>query len=189
MNKKREMYLMIWTLGCMLLGGCNRQEELLLLQPAETGESVSVSAEVTSAPELAVYVCGQVVNPGVVYLQPEARVVDAVEAAGGLTEEADTEYINLAARVSDGEKLYIPDLQEGEILRKQEQELASGYVNINTADAELLMTLPGIGERKAQDIIDYRREHGRFSAKEDVMKISGIKESLFEKIKDKIVVE
>lgn len=152
-------------------------------------ENNEFPVESTSPVSIAVYVCGQVVNPGVVYLAESARVVDAVTAAGGLTEDADAEYINLAARVTDGEKIYIPDLEEGAILRKQEEEMKSGYVNINTADKERLMTLPGIGESKAQDIIDYRNEHGAFSKKEDLMKISGIKESLYEKISDKIIIE
>lgn len=148
-----------------------------------------MEASAQTASEIAVYVCGQVENPGVVYLTDGARVVDAIDAAGGLTEAADKEYVNLAAYVEDGEKLFIPDLTEGEELRKQEEARALDYVNINTADAEQLMTLPGIGESKAQDIIAYRNAHGDFSAKEDLMKISGIKENLFAKIKDKIIVE
>ncbi len=189
MDIKRKFIMTVLLLGCMVFSGCNRPEELILVKNEEVVDTVAVASEEMECREIAVYVCGQVVNPGVVYLPEDARVVDAVEAAGGLTESADGEYINLAARVSDGEKLYIPDLQESEILRMQEQKLSLGYVNINTADKELLMTLPGIGESKAQDIIDYRTEHGGFSTEEDVMKISGIKESLFEKIKDKIVVE
>ena len=181
--------IIVLLLGCVFLGGCDRTEELLLVEKSGEADAVVTPAESADSLEIAVYVCGQVVNPGVVYLPEDARVVDAVEAAGGLTSSADAEYINLAAKVTDGEKLYIPDLQEGEVLRKQEQELSLGYVNINTADKELLMTLPGVGESKAQDIVDYRREHGSFSVKEDIMKISGIKESLYEKIKDKIVVE
>lgn len=185
---KKIIIVVLW-ISCMLLSGCGKQEELLLLQ---SGDSVDmeVSVAVTEPPEqIAVYVCGQVLYPGVVYLDEDARVVDAVEAAGGLTEAADAEYINLAARVSDGEKLYIPDMQEGQELREREAEASSGLVNINTADRERLMTLPGIGESKAQDIIAYREKHGEFSSIEELMNISGIKESLFEKIRDKIVVE
>ncbi|MBQ7918716.1 MAG: helix-hairpin-helix domain-containing protein [Lachnospiraceae bacterium] len=185
---KRIIIVVLW-ISCVLLSGCGEQEELLLLQP---GDSVGMEASVvvTEPPrQIAVYVCGQVLYPGVVYLDEDARAVDAVEAAGGLTEAADAEYINLAARVSDGEKLYIPDVQEGQELREREAEAASDLVNINTADRERLMTLPGIGESKAQDIIAYREECGEFASIEELMNISGIKESLFEKIRDKIVVE
>ncbi len=189
MKVLKKIYIVVLIASCILFGGCRTQEELFLVQATE-GEEAYVSSELTEAPlQIAVYVCGQVKSPGVVYLPEDARAVDAVEAAGGLTEDADAEYINLAARVADGEKLYIPDWQEGLTLREQDMQRLSGLVNINTADAEQLMTLPGIGESKAQDIIAYRNEHGAFSRIEDLMKVSGIKESLFIKVKERIVVE
>ena len=185
----KKMNIVVLLISCMLLCGCGKQEELLLLQSGASG-GVEASVAVTDPPrQIAVYVCGQVLHPGVVYLDEDARAVDAVEAAGGLTETADAEYINLAARIADGEKLYIPDMQEGQELRAREEEAAAGLVNINTADRERLMTLPGIGESKAQDIIAYREKHGDFVSIEELMNISGIKESLFEKIREKIVVE
>ena len=160
---------------------------LLTTHEPLSGEAV---VSVTEPPvQIAVYVCGQVQQPGVVYLDKDSRVVDAVEAAGGFTKVADAEFINLAARVSDGEMIYVPDVQEGLELRNQEKQALSGLVNINLADETLLMTLPGIGEARARDIIAYRTEHGAFTSIEDLMNISGIKESLFEKIKDKIVVD
>ena len=191
-KKKVNTVVLLNLILMLVLCGCNRQEELLVLQSSESVSYTEVGngAAQTEQPALwAVYVCGQVRNPGVVYLPEDARVVDAVEAAGGLTEDADAEYINLAARVSDGEKLFIPNVQEAEVLRKQEEETLAGYVNINTADKEALMTLPGIGESKALDILDYRETHGSFTRKEDLMNVSGIKESLFGKISDKIIVE
>lgn len=188
MNKLQKYNIIVSVLCSMLLGGCGRQEELVLLQSRES-ESYEEAVTTNQPGNLAVYVCGEVECPGVVYLQDGSRVVDAVEAAGGMTAEADKEYVNLAAYVADGEKLYIPDLEEGQMLRRQEEPRASEYININTADASLLMTLPGIGESKAQDIIAYRNQHGDFKAIEDLMKISGIKENLFAKIKDKILVE
>lgn len=185
----KKLYIVVWIALCLLLCGCRRQEELLLLQASESDEVFIADESGEPEPGIAVYVCGQVVCPGVVYLDAGARAVDAVEAAGGFAEEADTEYVNLAAHVSDGEKLYIPDLQEGLMLREREEELLAGLVNINTADKELLMTLPGIGESKALDIIAYREKQGVFERAEDLMKVSGIKESLFLKVKERIVVE
>ncbi len=189
MKKLQKNILIVSVLCYMLICGCGRQEELILLQSGEAGDISEVACEEQPVKGLAVYICGEVKCPGVVYLEEGARVVDAVEAAGGLTEAADREYVNLAAYVSDGEKLYIPDVAEGQELIRQEELRASGYVNINTADAALLMTLPGIGESRAQDIIAYRNEHGDFTSIEELMKISGIKENLFAKIKDKIIVE
>lgn len=161
----------------------------MLLQPGEATESPEISESAEPLKGIAVYVCGEVAQPGVVYLSEGARVVDALAAAGGFTDHADSEYVNLAAYVSDGEKLYVPDTEEGKELRSREAEAEAGYVNINTADETLLMTLPGIGESKAGDIVAYRREHGDFSSIEELMRIPGIKEHLFAKIKDKIIAE
>lgn len=185
----KKVYIVVLVTFCILFGGCRRQESLFLVQSEEVEEN-SASQTVTAPPkQIAVYVCGQVQHPGVVYLEENARAVDAVEAAGGLTEYADGDYVNLAAPVSDGERLFIPDVQEGQELREQEAEKASTLVNINTADLQRLMTLPGIGESKARDIIAYREKHGAFTGIEELMEVSGIKESLFEKVKERIVVE
>lgn len=189
MKVVKKINIVVLIVSCMLFAGCRTREELLVVQTTGEEEAYIASAVAEEPPRIAVYVCGQVECPGVVYLSEDARVVDAVEAAGGLSEDADAEYINLAARVSDGEKLYIPDRQEGLALREQDMQRLSGLVNINRADAEQLMTLPGIGESKARDIIAYRDAHGAFTRIEDLMKVSGIKESLFLKVKERIVVE
>lgn len=189
MSKLQKYNILVSVFCCMLFCGCGKQDGLILSTSEEGKEGIEASAEAVLSETIAVYVCGQVKEPGVVYLSDGARVVDAIDAAGGMTDAADKEYVNLAAYVEDGEKLFVPDYLEGEELRKQEEARASDYVNINTADAERLMTLPGIGESKALDIITYRDKYGDFTSKEDLMKISGIKENLFAKIKDKIIVE
>lgn len=188
--RKLQKYCTIVSILCsVLLCGCGRQEELLLLQAGEADGSPEASVSWEPAESIAVYVCGEVEQPGVVYLTEGARVVDALAAAGGFTDSADSEYVNLAAHVSDGEKLYVPNREEGQELRSRQAEEEAGFVNINTADETLLMTLPGIGESRAGDIIAYRSEHGEFSSIEELMKIPGIKEHLFAKIKDKIIAE
>ena len=151
--------------------------------------------------------------PGVYELEEGQRICDAIEQAGGFTEEAATDYLNLAEPVRDGMKLAVPnrdDIPKREWAPEQSgygQTGISGYgqagtagdshgaavsdshlVNLNTATKEELMSLTGIGEAKAADILRYREEHGRFERIEDVMKISGIKEAAFQKIRDNITV-
>ena len=131
-----------------------------------------------------VYVCGAVLNAGVYELPEGSRVYEAVELAGGFSEHAAVAHINQAEMLEDETRLYIPTL--GEVADQQSEE--DGKVNLNTASKEELMSLPGVGEAKADSIIDYREVNGRFQTIEDVMLISGIKEGLFEKIKDYITV-
>lgn len=132
-----------------------------------------------------VYVCGAVNSPGVVALPEGSRAEAALEAAGGLREDAQTDLVNLAARVADGEKLYFPRLDEA----AEVPEAGEGLININTADAETLCTLSGIGESRARDILRYREEHGFFESREDIMKVPGIKNSVYNRIKDRIKTE
>lgn len=157
---------------------------------------------------IVVHVCGAVMNPGVYELSAESRVMDAVTKAGGMTDEADAEYVNLATVLSDGDKVRIPTKDEVMAMsqtsgmasdigvttsqtsgKSGKEDSSAGMVNINTADVEELCTLPGIGQTRAESIVAYRTEHGGFSTIEDIMQVSGIKESSFQKIKSKIVVE
>ena len=151
---------------------------------------------------VAVYVCGKVGSPGVYELTADSRVCDAIAAAGGATGEADAEVINQAAPLTDGMRLYIPGKEETAAVDRMGQDLSAGTpsaasssgqssagaVNLNTASREELMTLSGIGESKADSIIRYRDENGGFSRIEDIMNIRGIKEGIFDQIKDSITV-
>ena len=142
-----------------------------------------------------VYCCGQVREAGVYFLSEGARIVDAVNAAGGFTEDAAADWLNLAEPVSDGMKIYVPSLKEvaeGTVPSESARSYgnrADALVNINTADEAQLMTLPGIGERRAQEIVAYRKLHGSFASIEDICNVSGIKDSVFEKIRDRICVK
>ncbi len=159
-----------------------------------TGEEASDGSSASGAEALAeeviyVYVCGAVEEPGVVALPKGSRAEAGVEAAGGMREDADADYVNLAAPLSDGEKLYIPTLDESPGLMAQDGGGGQGgLVNINTADSALLCTLPGIGASRAGDIIAYREANGAFGTIEDIMKVPGIKDSVFEKLKSLITV-
>ncbi len=148
-------------------------------------------AKETKSAGICVHVCGSVVSPGVYYLNEGSRVHEAVERAGGLKEDAAAEYINLAGIITDGEQIYIPskeDAESGSYEGKTAASADDGLVNINTAAEEELMTLPGIGQTKAKAIIEYREAAGGFETKEDLMNVSGIAESSYEKIKDYIKV-
>lgn len=147
-----------------------------------------------------VYVCGAVKAPGVYELEQGSRVFEAILLAGGFCEDACREYVNQAQEVTDAMKIYIPtaaqvengELGPGEGGWTQTGDAKAGgpsLVNINTADVETLKTLPGIGESRAEAIIDYRESSGSFEKIEDIMKVSGIKEGAFQKIKDKICVK
>lgn len=154
-----------------------------------TSGSMSDSIESSAAAQtILVYVCGAVANPGVVELPADSRAADALEAAGGLLASAQPDYVNLAARLEDAQKLYFPTSEEAQELA-QEAAAAKGLVNINTAGLEELCTLPGIGEARAQDIITYREQHGAFQRAEDIMKVSGIKQNAYEKLKSQITVK
>lgn len=142
-------------------------------------------------------ICGAVQTPGVYELEEGARIFQLIEKAGGLRQDADLASVNQAERVTDGMKVRIYTKEEAASLPQQISESSAASdapaqtakININSADLSQLIQLSGIGESRAADIIAYRTEHGRFLTIEEIMNVSGIKESTFRKIKDQIVVE
>ena len=168
------MLLSLSTVGC----SDSDLEEITL----ESTEAAEVQEE--DLTEIYVYVCGAVAKPGVYELQEGSRVFEAVKAAGGFTKDAAEEAVNQAEILQDEITLYIPTAEE--VLSQTEAE--DGKININQATKSELMELPGVGEAKALQIIAYREQHGEFQQIEDIMLISGIKEGLFEKIKEYITV-
>lgn len=194
-------------MGIFLLAGCDGHADTFSLseqgaeQTEDTGQEtsgdrtegpvdLSEETEETEATQICVYVCGQVQAPGVYYLDAGSRICDAVSAAGGCLDTADTCAVNQAERLVDGSRIYIP--QEGETpvsISMGDMEQADGQVHLNRADKETLMTLPGIGETKADAILEYRDSHGGFTKKEELMDIPGIKDGVFRKIEDYITVE
>ena len=189
------------------------EDEQTTLEEQVTEESQTVLEETQ---EIVVHICGAVNNSGVFFLEEGERVYHAIELAGGLRADADGDYINQALLLEDGMKIVIPTKEETKRWKEKEQEAEakpyeegeaetfyvqyaesdsstvgdekSGKVNLNTADEKMLCTLPGIGTSRAKSIIDYRTKNGAFKRIEDVMKVSGIKEAAFEKIKDFITV-
>ncbi len=143
--------------------------------------------ELGTTPELYVHVLGRVTEPGLYVLGDGSRVVDAVAAAGGFATGADQGAVNLARLLSDGEQLYVP--AEGE----QSPVIAgtgaaSGPVNLNTADAAALDSLPRIGPALAARILAWRESNGRFEAVEDLLAVSGIGQSTFDGLRDLVTV-
>ena len=157
------------------------------------------SAKSSSAAEVYVDVDGAVVRPGVYRLKEGARVSQAIDAAGGLTAEADVTGLNRASKITDGQKIYVPTVGEQQAAAAvggAESSAAttpgagssSGLVNINTASAAELQTLSGIGPSMAQSIIDERTKNGAFASVDDLMRVSGIGEKKLAKIKDCICI-
>ena len=148
--------------------------------------------------EIIVHIDGEVVKPGIVSLPTEARITDAISAAGGLTELADTSKINLAYSLQDGLKVYIPSINDTQVETYIQNDAgdnvivqdssSSSLININSATQSELDSLPGIGPSTASKIIDYRNKNGDFKNIEDLMNVSGIGEAKFNNIRDYICI-
>jgi competence protein ComEA len=192
-------YILIVLLNLVILGGMflflrrPEPEPIFILTPEPTATPLP-----TSTPQpLCVYISGAVAHPDVYELPYDSIVKDAIEAAGGPTGEADLDRINLARRVHDEEQIYVPQKGEESLPVSSPSGPSSpsasskegGKVNINTATAEELSTLPSIGPTKAQSIIDCRTINGPFQSIEDIKSVSGIGDATFEKLKDKITVQ
>lgn len=154
-------------------------------EPADTSASDKTGEDADSTKKSAVYVSGAVKKPGLYHYSGTKRVGDAIHAVGGFKKSADKDGINLAQILTDGEHIIVPDTKKKKKTetRIQDSSPETDKVNINTATKKQLMTLTGIGEAKADAIIEYRTTNGSFQKIEDLMKISGIKEGIFEKIK------
>lgn len=205
---KRTWAALLLCAWIFCLSGCARSGEIYLdgletqmkLEQQETEaceSSVQGTEPVTEGIAGYVYVCGAVQSPGVYPIRVGMRTFEALELAGGFTEAADTQWLNLAEAVQDGQRLYVYSQEETAQLKEagiseqaaaEESAQKDEKVNINTADRETLMTLPGIGESKADAILLYRETQGGFSSIEEIQNISGIKNAVFSKIKDRITV-
>lgn len=172
-------------------------------------DTSSENAITDSSNRIFVHICGAVKKPDVYEVNDNSRIFDIIKLAGGLSKNAADDYVNQAAMVEDGQQVYIPTKEEvkGTSLsdymasnketsvdnnnlngKSVETSSDSSKVNINTASKEELMTLTGIGESKADSIIEYRKNNSGFQSKEDIMNIKGIKKSVYNKISDRITV-
>lgn len=167
----------------------------------EISES-TVNSEVSNVLEekIVIHIAGQVANPGIVELKDGARIVEAIEAAGGVTSDANLEKINLAYVLEDGMKVYIPsiaDEDENNYVTTGSSGVSSNSsnatqtlkININTASVDDFSKIPGIGSSIASRIVEYRKENGKFSTIEDIKNVSGIGDAKFNNIKNYIYVK
>ena len=177
------------------------ETENIGLENATTGNAM-LENENDNVIKIYIHITGEVKKPGVIELNSGDRVIDAIEKAGGETKQADLSQVNLAYKVEDGQKIYIPNKNEkiteyiwsgngnnnaDSNLNNREQKEGK-KVNINTASQSELDGLPGIGPALAQRIIDFREENGEFKSIEDIQNVKGIGEAKFEEIKENICV-
>ncbi len=170
----------------------NLQIENIMTENNSIQESTGVS-------RIKVYVTGAVNTPGVIELEEGSRIEDAINLAGGVKDDANLEDVNLAYCLEDGQKLYIPNINEKEveyISTENGEKVIEGFsgssnskININTSGLEELKSLPGVGDSLAQRIINYREENGKFKTIDDLKNVSGIGDKKFENIKESVTVK
>jgi len=195
------LIVIIVGVGIVLYKNINSEDNFIINRASDISENnPAIQIEI---PPLIIHIAGAVKNPGVYQLRSTDRIIDAVKIAGGASEEANLDLINLAALLKDGQKIIIPYKtysETGEEINTNTYNyLSSAYssspvstsakININTADANMLQTLPGIGPVLSERIIEYRNQNGLFGVIDDVKDVSGIAEKKYEGIKDLICVQ
>ena len=204
--KKRKVFIGIVVLLIMLIGWkmYNKTDSFVSDEVLDS-EINNIDKKITDEEDfIVVHITGEVKKPGVVKLKQGSRIEDVISSAGGLTENADITYVNLAYIVEDGVKIKIPSVNEEDIKNEyilsdsgknviisdeENKEYNTRIVNINTANQNELEQLPGIGSSIATRIIDYRNKNGKFRNIEDIKNVTGIGDNKYEKIKDFIKVK
>ena len=202
MNKEKKIKLAITiAIGIIVIIGIIKIVDIYYEK--NNTEKISMSNFIENETEdekgntkIKVYITGEVKNQGVIELDEGDRIADAIEKAGGQTEQASLKNVNLAYQLEDGQKIYIPNVNDNET--EIIDDGASGVVddttnqtvvNINKADETELQSLNGIGESLATSIVQYRKENGKFETIEDLKNVPGIGDSKFENIKEYIKVK
>lgn len=213
-ENKKKMFIII--VMCLILGSIAiwyffmkniKEEEFVDFENLEINQEENINNEqVEEIKEIVVHISGEVVNQGVISLNENSRVIDAINRAGGLTSKADISNVNLAYVLQDAQKVYIPSVGEKEVDvyisagsgdteivtnggNSESEKEGKLMININTANVEELQQLAGIGNSTANKIVAYRKENGKFNSIEDIKNVSGIGEAKFSKIKDSICVK
>lgn len=210
-KKQKIIFITIGTLMIVFIGYyiIQKQENYsyneIEIETTENSIEGSVNEEKIENTNIIVHITGEIINDGIIEIEEGSRIADVIEEAGGITEEADLSKVNLAYQVSDGQKIYIPNINEkeneiqnsieeyitneaGDNIIIEGKEISSEKVNINTATQTELETLNGIGPSTALKIINYRNENGKFETIEDLKNVPGIGEQKFENIKEGICV-
>lgn len=200
MKARNILFIVLMGIISLIFSSCNfpKEETVIVEQPEE--KLNKLETEEDSVKEefwIWVDVSGAVNTPGVYRLKRGSRVFEAIQEAGGFQENADTAGINQASVLSDGEKLQIYTIEEAQQMElssekfsiSQDNTDAKGKININTADLSELQEIPGVGEKKAQSIMEYRELNGNFQSIEQLQEVQGIKGKTFDKVKDYITVK
>lgn len=172
----------------------NEKESTLVKNDSEA-EVINNKDNITNEKEITVYISGEVVNPGIVSINKEKRLYDAVQELGGVTQDADLNKINLAIKLNDEQHYIIPKIGENIEVENEVEVLGetksdeNKKININVADIQELDDLPGVGEATANKIVKYREENNRFNSIEEIKNVNGIGDKKYEDIKDLICVE
>ena len=183
--------IVITTIG-LYIYKTSKEEEYMYYEESIEANEITNEENVIQEETITVHITGEIKYPGVVVLKNGDRIVDAIEAAGGETENADLDRVNLAYVLNDGDKIYIPNKNEEEEksnIITTENEIGQEKkvtININTATLEELIKLPGIGEATANKIIEYRKQNGKFQNIEELKNVPGIGNSKFENLKNEI---
>lgn len=187
---KNRSFLMLIICAGIILTGCDDSSKIMINE-----ETVEESYEYTeNKNQIYVYLSGEVESPGVYELENEARLYQAIELAGGMTKNAQKEYLNLAETVYDGQQIHIMSKKEYKNTQEQKTDIVqnidsdNALIDINSATPEELQSLSGIGETRAKAIIEYRQKNGKFQTIEDIKNVSGIGDSTFENIQNDITV-
>lgn len=191
---------MIGIIGYYIMQKRNEYEQI---DYAYVEEDITSNESIAEKSKIRIHIIGCVVNEGVFELEEGSRILDAIDAAGGETADADLSKINLAFKISDGQKINVPSINDEENLTNEYVSAKSGdnviiednsnkgesdMVNINQANQTELETLPGIGPSTALKIIEHRKQNGKFGSIEDLKNVKGIGDSKYEAIKDLIEV-
>lgn len=197
MLKKNILLLIIGIAISLVFMGCGSKSKKISLDDTKSKTSLE---ETKSSGDIFVHVVGEVNAPGIVKVPEGTRLYNVIEKAGGMTKNAQTDYLNLADTVKDGQQIRVISKKEFKKLKKKKSAGSSpnesrggsnqsGLININTATAEELQTLSGIGEVRAKAIVEYRTQNGNFSKPEDIKNVSGIGDATFNNIKSQICVD
>lgn len=182
------LIVLIIIVGIIFAKG--KEAEMFEIEEAEFIQNVENKVEIDEVDKIKVYVTGEVYSPGVFELEYGDRIEDAINLAGGVTENANLRNINLAYVLEDGEKLYIPNINENDVNEENfsAEKKNNSKININKSGVEQLITLPGVGNSLAQKIISYREENGKFKKIEDLKNVSGIGDKKYESLKELITI-
>lgn len=192
----KKINIIVLFLLISMISGCDSESEKISLA-TESSENIPETDSISIDEDIYVYIHGQVKTPGVYTLKQGSRLFSAIKMAGGFTKKAQKDYLNLAEQMQDGQSVYVMSKKEYQNVKEipstdkdleDNNSTKEDTININTANLQELMNLPGIGQTKASAIIEYREKNGDFTNTTDIKNVSGIGEATFSNIENMITV-